>query len=172
MNRRRLDAECIRDAMLSVSGQLTAATGGKTFNKDLKSDFGFVQSDRRRSVYLPVFRNALPELFEAFDFADPSVSNGRRNVSTVAPQALFMLNHPFVIEQSKYAARRLLDGTDGGENEARVVRLYRLTLGRSPDEAEQSLALNFLQNANEDRSEAWTQLFHALFASIDFRYVD
>ena len=171
-NRRRLVAECIRDAMLSVSGQLTAATGGKTFNKDLKSDFGFVQSDRRRSVYLPVFRNALPELFEAFDFADPSVSNGRRNVSTVAPQALFMLNHPFVIEQSKYAARRLLDGTDGGENEARVVRLYRLTLGRSPDEAEQSLALNFLQNANEDRSEAWTQLFHALFASIDFRYVD
>ena len=57
-------------------------------------------------MYLPVFRNALPELFEVFDFADPSIVVGRRNVSTVAPQALFLMNNPFVLEQAQAAAKR------------------------------------------------------------------
>ena len=66
-----------------------------------------------RSVYVPVFRNSLPEMFEVFDFADPSMVTGRRNVSTVAPQALFLMNHPFVMEQARLAAARLLEGAAG-----------------------------------------------------------
>ena len=169
MNRRRLDAECIRDAMLLVSGQLDPGTGGPTFKAGLTSDFGFKQTSLRRSVYLPVFRNAMPDIFEAFDFADPSVSTGRRNVSTVAPQALFMLNNPFVIEQSRRTAERLLGDFKGGDEAARLVNAYRLVLGRSPTRAESELSLKFLQSSG-DRVEGWTQLVHALFASVDFRY--
>ncbi len=110
MNRRRLDAECLRDAMLQISGALRPERGGPGFRDDLAEDYGFVDVSNRRSVYVPVFRNAIPELFEAFDFADPSTVTGRRNVSTVAPQALFLMNHPFVAEQSKRAGRRRLAG--------------------------------------------------------------
>ncbi len=64
MNRRRLDAECIRDAILAVSGQLRDEMGGRTFPPDLNADYGFEHAETRRSVYAPVFRNALPELFD------------------------------------------------------------------------------------------------------------
>ena len=93
---------------------------------------------------------------------------GRRNCSTVAPQALFLLNHPFPAEQAKHAAARLLEGklTD---DEARLRRVYRLTLGRLPTVGERQVAEKFLGHEPQD---AWAMLFHALFASADFRYVD
>src|SRR5258706_10514366 len=173
MNRRRLDAECIRDAMLSVSGQLKPDAGGPTFKPGLASDFSYKQIDTRRSVYLPVFRNALPEIFEVFDFADPSVGTGRRNVSTVAPQALLMLNHPWVSEQARAAATRLLAEKGWPDDPARLARAYQLTLGRPPTPAEQQSSLAFLQQSATDMpQEAWSQVFHALFASMDFRYVE
>src|SRR5207302_558413 len=68
MNRRRLDAECIRDGMLAISGQLSPQGGGPTFKAELKSDFAYkAPADTRRSVYLPAFRNATPEILEAFE---------------------------------------------------------------------------------------------------------
>jgi hypothetical protein len=178
MNRRRLDAECIRDTILTVSGQLGDEMGGPAFPADLASDYGFQQGGTRRSVYAPVFRNALPELFDAFDFADPSMVVGRRNVSTVAPQALFLMNHPFLMEQSQRAARRLLSGT-GEDDRGRIEHAYRLALGRSPTGSERRIALDFLakaEDAGDDGpagpEQAWALLFQALFASVDFRYVD
>ena len=114
-NRRRLDAECIRDTILAVSGQLEHDDGGPELSRRTSPRItAYQQSGTRRSVYSPVFRNALPELFEAFDFADPSMVVGRRNVSTVAPQALYLMNHPFILEQSRHAARRLLSETEPG----------------------------------------------------------
>jgi hypothetical protein len=180
MNRRRLDAECIRDTMLVTSGQLDPAMGGPSFPADLASDYGYQQTGARRSVYAPVFRNALPDLFEAFDFADPSMVVGRRNVSTVAPQALYLMNHPFVLEQSRHAARRLLAETGTHcDDRQRIERAYRLTLGRSPSAQERRIALEFLAQsedagggASSGPEEAWALLFQALFATIDFRYVD
>jgi hypothetical protein len=62
MDRRRLDAECIRDAMLAVGGRLRTEMGGPSFPPGLAADYGFTHDDTRRSVYAPVFRNALPEL--------------------------------------------------------------------------------------------------------------
>jgi hypothetical protein len=173
MNRRRLDAECIRDAMLAVDGQLKEEGGGATFKAGMTSDFSYKQADNRRSVYLPVFRNSLPEVFEAFDFADPSVGTGRRNVSTVAPQALFMMNHPWVAEQARAAATRLLAEKQWTDDRARLARAYRLTLGRAATPAEERAGLAFVKDsAAEPAVEAWAQVFHALFASMDFRYVD
>ncbi len=170
-NRRRLDAECIRDTMLTVSGKLTSDRGGRTFPANLGSDYSFKQTGLSRSVYLPVFRNSLPDLFEAFDFADPSTVNGRRDTSTVAPQALFLMNNPFVIEQAKLAATRLLEeklDTD----DARLTRAYRLTLGRDPTASERSIAMKYLAANKGDAKEAWAALFHTLFATADFRYVE
>src|SRR5262249_35835756 len=129
-----------------------------------------------RSVYEPVFRNELPDLFEAFDFADPSMVVGRRTVSTVAPQALLLMNHPFIMEQARHAARRLLSSQD--DDGARITRAYRLGLGRPPREGERRIALKFLAQARGgpgaamDSEGAWAGLFQALFATIDFRYVD
>jgi len=169
-NRRRLDAECIRDTMLSVAGRLKVdPPGGPTYAVSLSSDYGYKGSSDLRSVYVPVFRNALPEIFEVFDFADASVSTGRRNISTVAPQALYLLNNAFVLDQAKAAAKRLLAEKGGGDR-ARVVRAWRLTLGRAPTEGEAAVALRGLAAAG-DAEKGWSSVFHALFASVEFRYL-
>jgi hypothetical protein len=168
-NRRRLEAECIRDTMLAISGKLTPAPEGPIFPASLASDYGFKHSATCRSVYLPVFRNSLPEVFEVFDFADPSTVTGRRNASTVATQALFMMNNPFVLEQAKVAAERLL-AERLPDDDARITRAYRLTLGRAPTAGETAVAARFL--ADRAPKDAWPALFQALFASADFRYVE
>ena len=167
--RRRLDAECIRDSMLVVSDRLSHERGGPSYPSTLASDYGYKGSDLRRSVYLPLFRNAMPEALEVFDIADTSMVTGRRNSSTVAPQALFLLNHPFPAEQAKYAATRIL--ANEVSDEKRITHAYRLTLGRTPTVGERKVAEVFLTNA-KDPKEAWATIVHALFASADFRYVD
>jgi cytochrome c553 len=166
-NRRRLDAESIRDTLLAVSGQLKPLAGGPTFPASISADYAYKHAGLERSVYVPVFRNALPELFEVFDFADTSVSTGRRDASTVAPQALFLLNHPFVREQARATAVRLL-AEPHGDDRARAVRAWRLALGRAPSEGELAVALRHAAKGKD----AWSSIVHALFASVDFRYVD
>ncbi|HEY1188445.1 MAG TPA: DUF1553 domain-containing protein [Gemmata sp.] len=167
-NRRRLEAEAIRDTVLLVSGELDPARGGSTFPMSLAADYAFKSNSNRRSVYLPQFRNAIPEMLEVFDCADPSMVTGTRNTSTVAPQALFMLNHPFVLTQAKQAAARLL-AEKHDDDGARVTRAYRLALGRNPTAGEREVAARFLTGKSE--KDAWAALFHALFASAEFRYV-
>ena len=132
-NRRRLDAEQLRDTMLSVSGQLEFKVGGLNIGNagDIdannfsaqNTEYGYVFTDKRRSVYTPAFRNKRLELFEVFDFGDINQSMGQRTVSTVAPQALYFLNHPFVIEQAKAAAERT-PATSGGDDE-RITTAFR-----------------------------------------------
>jgi cytochrome c553 len=170
-NRRRQDAEVLRDTILSVSGQLSPEREGPTYPATLAADYSYKTTSTRRSVYLPMFRNAMPELLEVFDMADPSTVTGARNVSTVAPQALYLMNNPFVAEQAKAAAQRLLDGSRNMNDDQRLTRLYRLTLGREPTAGEREVATKFLQNRS-DASDAWAKLFHAVFASADFRYVN
>jgi mono/diheme cytochrome c family protein len=169
-NRRRLDAECIRDTMLSVSGRLRLdPPGGATYPASLNSDYGYKGASELRSVYVPVFRNALAEIFEVFDFADASVSTGRRNASTVAPQALYLLNNPFVLDQAKFSAKRLL--SEGlADDRDRAVRAWRLALGRAPTEGEAAVALKGVAAAPTPE-QGWASVFHALFASVEFRYV-
>jgi hypothetical protein len=170
-SRRRLDAECLRDAMLSAAGRIRQEMGGPSYPADLAADYDFRHTDARRSVYAPVFRNALPELFEVFDFADPSMVVGRRDTSTVATQALFLLNNPFVVEQARHAAGRLLAGP--GDDPARLDRAYHLVLGRAPTPVESRIALEFLAGPSAGaREESWSHLVHALFESADFRYLD
>jgi hypothetical protein len=169
-NRKRLEAEAIRDNMLVVSGQLNSKSHGASFSQTLGADYNFKSNDTRRSVYLPVFRNSIPELFEVFDFADASMVVGRRNTSTVAPQALYFLNNPFPIEQARQAASRLLSESHS-DDDSRIRRSYRLTLGREPTSQETEIALKFLKQ-NSDPKAAWASIYQTLFATADFRFLN
>jgi hypothetical protein len=165
-NRRRLPAEAIRDAMLAVGGTLDRSAGGPAFTATLAADYGYAQDSPRRSVYLPMFRNARPEILTTFDAADSSVVTGRRDTSTVAPQALFLMNHPFPAAQAKHAAERR---TAAHESETDAMRAaVRETLGREPTPGEAS-ALRRHLDAAPDKLAGWTAIYHALFASADFR---
>ena len=180
-NRRRLDAEQIRDAMLWTSGQLDLAFGGPNFGgakaAPPASEYGYVFTDVRRSVYTPAFRNRRLELFEVFDFADINAPIGQRSATTVAPQALFLMNHPFVIEQAKLAATRILRLVDR-DDAARVDDAYLVSLGRRPTDRERALALQFVGSSagagdrEASRLEVWTEFHQSLFACVDFRYLN
>jgi hypothetical protein len=184
-NRRRADAEVIRDTMLLVSGKLDRSIGGTAVGHlgeraidnsskgDLKSQ---MEASVRRSVYLPVIRNDLPSFFEVFDFADADVSTGKRDTTTVPTQALYLLNSAFAQQQAETTAKRLLaiQGDDG----ARLQDLYRRALGRLPSEKEAATAFRFLDSfkqntkAKDGNVEAWTALCQALFGCTEFRFVE
>ncbi|MCP4193172.1 MAG: DUF1553 domain-containing protein [Planctomycetaceae bacterium] len=174
MNRRRLDAESLRDTMLSVGGTLKLEMGGATFPASLKTDVGFQSQTPRRSVYVPVFRSSLPELFELFDFANPSMVTGRRHVSTVAPQALFMMNHAFVRSQAQLTAESILNESQP-EKANRIDHAYLLILGRHATAKEIAICHQFLSSVNDTTEDgqvaAWTQMVQSLFSTIEFRYI-
>ena len=122
-NRRRLEAEAIRDSMLAIAGTLDRTAGGSLLTS---GNFDYVTNDQsktrtrydslRRSIYLPVIRNNVFDFFQAFDFVEPHVSNGKRASTVIASQALYLMNNPFVTAQATaLSADALLkaDGDDG-----------------------------------------------------------
>ena len=174
--RKRLDAESIRDAVLAVSGQLDLTTGGSTIKPGSTTEFGYRFNvsnldGRRRSIYVPVFRNTLLDLFTVFDFADPNLVFGRRTTSTLPTQALYFLNSPWVNQQAQHAALRVVSFE--GSREQRIEFAHRLFFGRPPKPAERQLTEDYLSGANsrEEQLTAWRQLCQALYASVDFRFV-
>lgn len=186
MNRKRLDAECIRDAMLSISGTLDARIGGpnmaagvadsnSTATQNLEYNFQF--TDTRRSLYTPAFRNVRHPLFEVFDFADINQPIHQRVTSTVAPQALFMMNHPFVIGQARAAATRLLKQHEHQDDPARIRLAWHMSLGRAPTNQELVASLDFVEattsgNSTEDeRRDVWARFIQALWSTPEFRFV-
>jgi hypothetical protein len=175
-NRRRLDAEQIRDTILTVSGELQLTVGGPNIagaNEDSPAAFEYSYEfrDTRRSVYTPAFRNKRLELFELFDFGDINAPVGRRNVSTVAPQALYLLNHPFVLAQSKLAAERAL--ASSASDDEKLTNAFRAALGRPPREQERALCAKFVAGADGPRrTEVWSQVYQTLFGCVDFRYLE
>lgn len=171
MNRKRLEVESIRDAILMVSGKLDMAMGGSTINPGTSTEYGYKFTDYRRSVYTPIFRNNLPEIFEVFDFPDPNLVVGKRNVSTIAPQALYLMNNPFIIEKSGEAALHLLKESKLSETQ-KIESVYFQVLGRAPTPVEQSKVLSFLQEKSEkEKAQAWPLVFQAMFSTLDFRYL-
>jgi len=186
-NRKRMDAEEVRDTLLVLGGNMTPGLGGPniTNNKAVNAndgaagnlEYGYVYTDTRRSLYTPAFRNVRHPLFEVFDFADINSPNGRRTTSTIAPQALFLLNNPFVISECRLAATQLLAKGET-KDEARVTRLFQEAFGRVPTDAEMKHALHFLDASVSGNAEAdeirdvWARLIQALVVSPDFRFVE
>jgi hypothetical protein len=139
MNRQRLEAEAIRDSLLSVSGRLDSTRGGPPFT-DLAVP--------RRTLYLMSARTGAntSDFGRLFDRADPSLIVAQRGQSVVAPQALFFLNDPFVSSMAKALAARIIKEAPTNE-EGRIRYLYTLTLGRPPTKAEIELGVKRLQVA-------------------------
>ena len=171
-DRKRLRAEDIRDSMLLVSGELDLKAGGPGIKQGTKIEYGYAFSGKRRSVYVPVFRNTLPEVFEVFDFADPNIQRGQRSSSTVPSQSLWLMNHPFVISHSRLAARQIVKRCDNSKTPA-IDYAYLQVLGRRPTREEFVIAANLLTHAKPgDEISSWAFLYQTLFQCIDFRYLD
>ncbi len=171
-NRRRLPAEAMRDTMLQVAGRLDSTAGGPTIAAGTATDYLYQHHGARRAVFEPAFRNSPVELLAAFDGADPSRVQGARHASTIAPQALYLMNHPFVREQC--AAAAALWVALPGTVEQKVDQAYRSILGRHPSAGENAVARQFLADRSTgiDGTSSWEALFHALFSSADFRFVE
>jgi len=173
-NRKRLDAEELYDSLLALSGGLDRSIGGETIRPETKAEYGYKFEIGRRAIYLPVFRNRLPELFGVFDFADPNTPVGCRNVTTLPTQSLFLMNNPLVLEQSRQTAKRILESESS--DAARVGRLCREALGREPIDVERAAFEAFLKepapSREKERLDRWAALVQTLVASIDFRYLD
>lgn len=175
--RRRLDAESLRDSLMQISGMLDlSVSSGRTIAKLSTYDNEYRHAAyplRVRSVYVPSFRNTMLDLFEIFDGANPNLVTGKRTRSTRPAQALYMLNSPFVMEQAKLAADNFLKSPDYSANNAEesVRSAWRKCLSRDPSIDELQATLNVV-GEDPGSAEAWTEVFHALFASVDFRFLD
>lgn len=167
---RRLSVEALRDAMLAASGELQSSPDGSTIEPGTNADYNYQHKGTLRAIYQPVFRNSLPELFDAFDFADPSASVGQRPRSTVASQALVLSNHPWVIKRATVAAERFASMPEYADDTPSLVGgLYLEIFSRPPTDAELEVAAHYL--ATDSQHERLANLVHALFASLDFRYL-
>ncbi len=181
--RRRLQAEEVRDSLLHAAGLLREGVRGPMLShkpreyvtatgpKNVRFEFD------SRSVYLPVVRSAMYEVMAAFDFGDPAVVQGRRASTTVAPQALFMMNSELVQQASRQVAAQL--GAGGPADEAgRVRALYRRLFQREPTAEEIQECAAHLAACRADgaavdsEARAWQSLTRVLLAANEFIFVE
>jgi hypothetical protein len=184
----RLEAEEIRDGILAIAGRLDDRVGGKMVplrNRQFVFDHTSIDHTKydslRRAVYLPVIRNNVYTLFEQFDFPDPTMPTGSRSETTVAPQALFLMNSELVLDSAAALARMVLE--EGATDEARLLVAYRKVLGRLPNAQEAGEAKLFLAEASARHltrsdavetsavEQAWALLCQSLLVSNEFLYV-
>lgn len=163
MSRRRLDAESIRDTLLLNSGRLDLTSGGPP-TRDPGSP--------RRSLYLMTIRSDRSSFGPLFDAADPTAVVDTRTVSTVAPQALYLLNNAFVLNQSAALARRL-EAEAPGDDTFRIGRAYALLFGRPPTDDERRIGVESLSAFRKGANvSAWTAYCHVLLCTNEWIYID
>jgi hypothetical protein len=192
----RLDAEAIRDAILSISDQLDHKRGGSTLQQQglvsFKSDFVTLDTPSpylRRTVYLPLLRDAIGlnqyadetmGMLETFDFADPNLVTGSRNSTTVPTQALFLMNSSFMRDQARATARKILENTGFANDAERVKEIIYLAYSRPATTPEIDRAGKYLfhfasaesHDAKDQRLEAWTSFCQAILASNEFLFLN
>ena len=191
MSQRRLDAEAIRDAMLSVAGVINyypvdgspvaRASEGRTGLIELLRDVNS-RPQTQRSIYLPIVRDQTPEFLSVFDFPDASLVNGDRETTNVPSQSLFLMNNGQVQGLADAFAQRIAK-FEGGPQE-RLSYAYQLAFGREPTAEERQAISNFWtrfpQEAAKNKSIpkdkiqglALSAFCQGLFASAEFRYLN
>jgi hypothetical protein len=185
MQRKRLDAEALRDAALAINGSLNRTMGGSTLAGAQPSQPPTrVQFEEmtRRSIYLPILRGNLNELFQVFDFPDPHALAGRRFVTTAPTQALFLMNSTFAATQARLWAEKLLSDSSKGTPEW-IIDSYVAAFARRPKAEEVKRAENFIthferslaqaeQDAAARKKKAVQAFCHALMQSTEFRFLN
>jgi hypothetical protein len=164
MNRQRLEAEAVRDSLLAVAGKIDLKLGGPA-----TADFNLP----RRTLYQMTVRSDRSGFGPLFDVADSTAIVPKRIVSTVAPQALFLLNHPFVTEQTKALAKRIQ--ATPNDDKARIEYAYLLLYGRLPLEVESKVGLDFLAHDAKDHDKVgllWQEYCQILLCTNEFLYLD
>jgi hypothetical protein len=160
-NRRRLDFESLHDAMLAVGGNLNPTIGGTSFQ--------FFTGVPRRAVYGFINRLEFPSLLATFDVPNPAATSAERTSTTVAPQALYLMNGPF----ARDAAKNLVNSSElAGMSTIteKVNLLFRKALGRLPTEKETSVALAYLSSGSQ--AERLLDLAHGLLMTNEFLFID
>ena len=181
-NRQRLDVEEIRDGMLAIDGSLDATMGGTLqsgFGTDSENSSGRLslnpETVKRRTVYLPLRRSNLPTLLNLYDFGDATTVNGKRALTNVAPQALFMMNSEFVTERAKNVTKALLDNKNLNDRD-RLQQMFLKALDRQPEPEETDAAFTYMNRFKEkfhaDELAAWQSFFHILLTSNEFIYLE
>lgn len=187
---RRLEAEIIRDSLLSVSGRLDPTMFGPSVNPHRPEDVdrrklcaGPLDGNGRRSLYLKVTRMGPSRLLELFNFPDPSMTRGRRDRTNVPAQALGLLNHPLVHQQADVHAERLLkETTSTMDFELTLENLFLRLFSRTPSDIESKEYAHFFDELAAEhgisfRDEAlkstvvWKDLIHLLYNLKEFTYV-
>ena len=171
--RQRLSIEEIRDAhSRSLGGDLDLTMGGTLdpgVGTDGETSAGRIsmnpEKTNRRSIYLPLRRSNLPTLYTLFDFGDATTPDGHRNPTTVATQALFVMNSPLVIREAKNVADSVLKQEK--LDARRMEEIYLRVLDRRPDATEIDQGLTYLTSVRHkwsqiDEEQAWTSLTHVL----------
>jgi hypothetical protein len=168
----RLESEVIRDAALSLAGELNLTTEGKSDDE---------QTSRRRSVYVLQKRDQLPEMQRLFDGPTANESCSKRYVSTVALQPLYLLNSPFMLARAEQFAQRVI--SEAGDDLGRQVdRAFLLAFSRPADDEERAWALEFLASTSDNAEVGETdtrrptkklvQFCHALMNLNEFVYLE
>jgi cytochrome c553 len=188
-NVRRLEAEAIRDSLLTVGGLLDRTVGGPALAHVKNRDYLFDHTSKdkttytsdRRSLYLPVIRNNLYDVFQLFDSPDAAVPNGDRATTTVPTQALFFMNSDLAIRSADALAGRLL-AKEKLDDAERTRMLFLLTYGRPPSERETTRVLaavaayetEFASEMDESkrRKRAWAAVCQAILAGNEFIHVN
>jgi hypothetical protein len=167
MNRRRLDVEAWRDAILTVAGTLDDSLGGPSFE--------LADADiYRRTLYARISRHSLNPLLRLFDFPDPNITSDGRPVTLVPLQQLFVLNSPFMANSAKALAARCSAATENDDAD-RIRRAVELTLGRPATNDELQLGLEFVSKPTEPTGSGlsrWEQYAQVLLSTNEFMFVD
>lgn len=186
MDLQRLEGEAIRDAMLAVSGRLDLRMYGPSVPlhpsqfveaRGLRSERGPLDGEGRRSLYVAARRNFLPMMMTAFDTPTPFTTVGRRNVSNVPGQMLFLMNDPFVHQQAGLWAGNLLSEMPDASAEERLRHLFLAAFSREPSEIELARCsatlsqVGSLSKRDNPALDTWTEVCHALFGVKEFIYV-
>jgi hypothetical protein len=163
MERQRLDFESLRDALLHVAGRIDPTIGGKSVSDT------FSPGGRRRTLYGFLDRLQVPGLYRTFDYPSPDATAAQRDRTTIPQQALFLMNHPLVLECARaVAAHPEVAGQT--EFDRKVRALYQLLYGRPPQPEEIDLARRFLSSAAGNSS--WPRYAQGLLLANEFAFVD
>ncbi len=162
MNRRRLEWESLRDSLLAVSGEMRRHVGGESV--ELLGGF-----NPRRTLYGTLDRLDVPNLLTTFDFPTPAATNPQRDSTTVAPQALFLMNGELSYEVSRRLEFRP-EVVAAVDPPSRVRQLFLICFQREPTDAEQQAAREFLSDT--PTTERWTAFVQSLLLANEFAFVD